>query len=265
MKWSSTGDQLVVPPYLTARATAASSRPSPPPATATIWPITTVKARANGKPFGKAEFSGKRTPPVPPAPDLLEVKFGDPIVLFDGKDLDGWELTDPHAANGWSVKDGVLNNNPAKRPVNRSISAICGQSRNSRTSTSRPKPTCPNGNSGVYLRGIYEVQVLDSYGKTPDPHNMGAIYSRISPPNRRKSPPANGRPSISRWWTGTRPSFSTARRSSTTSRSWDAPAEALWSDPLRPGPISLPGRPHRRKFSEHRAAAGSEVRAILPT
>ena len=37
------------------------------------------------------------------------------------------------------------------------------------------------GNSGVYLRGIYEVQVMDSYGHKLDPHNMGAIYSRICP------------------------------------------------------------------------------------
>jgi hypothetical protein len=40
----------------------------------------------------------------------------------------------------------------------------------------------PRGsNSGVYLRGIYEVQVMDSYGKALDPHNMGALYSRITP------------------------------------------------------------------------------------
>ena len=38
-----------------------------------------------------------------------------------------------------------------------------------------------NGNSGIYLRGIYEVQVEDSFGKPLDSHNMGAIYSRITP------------------------------------------------------------------------------------
>jgi len=40
----------------------------------------------------------------------------------------------------------------------------------------------PKGsNSGIYLRGIYEVQVFDSYQKPLDSHNMGAIYSRITP------------------------------------------------------------------------------------
>ena len=37
------------------------------------------------------------------------------------------------------------------------------------------------GNSGIYLRGMYEIQVLDSYNKGLDPHNMGALYSRITP------------------------------------------------------------------------------------
>ena len=36
-------------------------------------------------------------------------------------------------------------------------------------------------NSGVYLRGRYEIQVMDSYGRPLDSHNMGALYSRIAP------------------------------------------------------------------------------------
>ncbi|MDX2431802.1 MAG: DUF1080 domain-containing protein, partial [Bacteroides sp.] len=43
-------------------------------------------------------------------------------------------------------------------------------------------------NSGVYLRGIYEVQVQDSYGKPLDPHNMGALYSRITPSEAAERP-----------------------------------------------------------------------------
>jgi len=39
----------------------------------------------------------------------------------------------------------------------------------------------PGNNSGVYLRGMYEIQVVDSYKKELDPHNMGAVYSRIKP------------------------------------------------------------------------------------
>ena len=36
-------------------------------------------------------------------------------------------------------------------------------------------------NSGVYLRGRYEIQVLDSYGKPVDCHNMAAYYGRVTP------------------------------------------------------------------------------------
>ena len=47
----------------------------------------------------------------------------------------------------------------------------------------------PEGsNSGVYLRGIYEVQVMDSYGKELDSHNMGGLYSRIAPSEAAEKP-----------------------------------------------------------------------------
>jgi hypothetical protein len=39
------------------------------------------------------------------------------------------------------------------------------------------------GNSGVYLQGRYEIQVLDSYGKDPENNDCGAIY-KIAPPLR---------------------------------------------------------------------------------
>ncbi len=44
------------------------------------------------------------------------------------------------------------------------------------------------GNSGVYLRGIYEIQVSDSYGRELDPHNFGALYSRITPSVNAEKP-----------------------------------------------------------------------------
>ena len=42
------------------------------------------------------------------------VKFGEPLQLFNGQDLAGWRLTDPNAVNGWSVKDGLLVNDPVQ-------------------------------------------------------------------------------------------------------------------------------------------------------
>jgi hypothetical protein len=46
----------------------------------------------------------------------------------------------------------------------------------------------PNGNSGIYLRGIYEVQVADTHGRPVNAHNMGGIYSRIKPSEAVEKP-----------------------------------------------------------------------------
>ena len=45
-----------------------------------------------------------------------------------------------------------------------------------------------DGNSGIYLKGLYEVQVADTYGKGLDSHNMGAVYSRITPSASAEKP-----------------------------------------------------------------------------
>jgi hypothetical protein len=129
------------------------------------------------------DFTGKRIPPLPPAPDLSKLKFGEPVKLFNGKNLTGWTLTDPNQTNGWVVRDGVLVNDPVQRE---------GQPRvrygNLRTEATfedfnlKLEVMVPEGsNSGIYLRGIYEIQVLDSFGKPLNSHNMGAVYSRIAP------------------------------------------------------------------------------------
>ena len=140
--------------------------------------LVTAKAKADGKEFGRAEFSGHRIPALPAAPDLSKVNFGEPIQLLNGKDLAGWRLVEPHADNGWSVKDGVLMNRvvKGKHCGNLRTDAAFGDFR-----LTLDVRTMPNSNSGVYLRGVYEVQILESFGKPVDSHNMGAVYSRITP------------------------------------------------------------------------------------
>jgi hypothetical protein len=140
--------------------------------------LTTVKTKADGKEFGRGEFTGKRIPPVPPAPDLSKVKFGDPITLFNGKDLTGWQLTNPKADNGWSVVDGVLMNRIEK---GRHFGNLRTDREFEDFNLTLETRTQKDSNSGIYLRGIYEVQVAETYGKPVDPHNMGALYSRITP------------------------------------------------------------------------------------
>src|SRR5690349_1136985 len=49
--------------------------------------LTTSTTADDGKAGKRADFTGKRIPPVPPAPDLAKVKFGEPVSLFNGQDL----------------------------------------------------------------------------------------------------------------------------------------------------------------------------------
>jgi Domain of Unknown Function (DUF1080) len=205
--------------------------------------LSTVKTRPDGSIFEKAEFTGKRTPPLPLAPDMAKVKFGDPIQLFNGKDLDGWELTNRRDANGWSVNNGVLTNNVVQTPGKphknygnlRTIKEF--EDFNLTLETNVPK----GGNSGIYLRGIYEIQVVDSYGKPIDPHNMGAVYSRIAPTEAVEKP-------AGQWQTF---DITLVDRHVTVVLNGTKIIDnqpvlgctggALWSDPLRPGPIYLQG------------------------
>jgi hypothetical protein len=152
---------------------------------------TSTRQRDDGQGEDTNEFSGKRQPPVPPAPDLEHVKYGAPVELFNGKDLSGWRLTDSHAVNGWSVKDGILVNNPAQeegkphKPYGNLRTDRVFDDFNLHVEV-RPSK---GENSGVYVRGIYEIQVMDSYGKPTDSHNMGAVYSRIKPTVSAEKPP----------------------------------------------------------------------------
>jgi hypothetical protein len=128
-------------------------------------------------------FTGKRMPAVGPAPDLSAVKYGKPIKLFNGKDMSGWRPIDPNKANGFKVVDGTMQNDPVQPKNGEHISYG-----NIRTDQEfgdfnlTLEVNVPEGNnSGVYLRGLYEIQVVDSYGKKVDSHNMGAVYSRVTP------------------------------------------------------------------------------------
>jgi hypothetical protein len=145
--------------------------------------LTSVKSRPGGPSEEKASFTGRREPPMPPAPDLSQVKFGEPIQLLNGKDLTGWRLTDPHAVSGWSVKDGLLVNEAVqeKDKPHKNYGNLRTDREFEDFNLTLETRLAKGGNSGVYLRGIYEVQVADTYGRPLDPHNMGGIYSRIKP------------------------------------------------------------------------------------
>lgn len=145
---------------------------------------TRIDPRPNGVGFTKTEFTGKRIPPLPARPDLAKVKFGEAIPLFNGKDLSGWVPKETTLKSAWAVENGTLANKvpPYQSGVQRERAANLRTEREFEDFNLKLEVNVPKGsNSGVYLRGIYEIQVMDSHGKELDSHNMGALYSRITP------------------------------------------------------------------------------------
>lgn len=190
----------------------------------------------------REEFTGMRIPPPPPPPELSRVRFGEPIQLFNGKNLDGWKLTDAGAANGWSVQDGLLVNDPVQTPgQHKSYGNLRTEREFEDFNLTVEVNVGKGGNSGIYLRGIYEVQVQDSFGHSVDCHNLGAIYGRITPSVAAEKPPGE-------WQTL---DITLVQRHATVKLNGkliidNAPLDgctggALWSDQSRPGPIYLQG------------------------
>ncbi len=127
--------------------------------------------------------------------------------LFNGKDLEGWTFRNPAAKKVWVVCDQVAldPSNPSRlSPVGSGgalgSALLCGSDgRGSDIMTADSYTdyelhiefTVPKGsNSGVYNRGLFEIQVFDSFGKPKlDCHDCGALYERAIPAENLSKPP----------------------------------------------------------------------------
>jgi len=100
-------------------------------------------------------------------------QWGAPIKLFNGKDLTGWKAVG--GKNGWEVKDGILVN---VKPGANLISEQKFEDFKLHIEFRYPK----GSNSGVYLRGRYEVQIMDS-DKSEHPSSVlfSGIYGFLTP------------------------------------------------------------------------------------
>ena len=104
------------------------------------------------------------------------------VVLFNGEDVDNWTTRDGQPA-GWKVEGGELHVVPKTGDImtRQMMTDFC----------MHLEFRCPDmpeatgqakGNSGVFLQGRYEIQVLDSYGwKEPGMGDCGAIYNQFAP------------------------------------------------------------------------------------
>jgi hypothetical protein len=121
----------------------------------------------------KHHFEGRRTAKLGGGG---EPEWGEPIALFDGNSLAGWRLRDPKAKMGWAVVDGELAVVEPKGNADL-VSEKSFQDMKLHLEFNLE----PHSNSGAYLRGRYEVQIIDSPAMTRDPHGAGGVYSRIAP------------------------------------------------------------------------------------
>jgi hypothetical protein len=105
------------------------------------------------------------------------------ISLFNGKDLTGWHFRNPAGPNGWKIQNGVYVNTPPSTDTQTDSEYYDFQLH------VEFNVSAGNGNSGVYLRDRYEVQIFNSYGKPPIDTGCGALYHRIAPAVNASKPP----------------------------------------------------------------------------
>lgn len=116
----------------------------------------------------KYEWTGVRAP-------LLkrqgEPVWGKPIKLFNGTDLKGWHAM---GENQWTVENGILR---SKKSGSNLVSDQAFTDFKLHVEFRYEK----GSNSGVYLRGRYEVQIEDSKGKEPWKGYLGGVYGFLTP------------------------------------------------------------------------------------
>jgi len=105
----------------------------------------------------------------------------DAIVLFDGKDLSAWQDARGGPAR-WEVRDGMLIVNGTGNIFTKQEFGACQLHLEWCAPPPEGKTGQARGNSGVYLQGRYEIQILDSYQNRTYPKGQaGALYGNFPP------------------------------------------------------------------------------------
>ncbi len=146
-----------------------------------------------GAQYAVHSWSRPRPPVVDPGPDRPPTPApSDAIVLFDGHDLSQWQAEDSSAAK-WLVKDGYVEVVPGTGAMHtrRGFGDV-----QLHVEFATPNPphgeSQERGNSGVFLMGHYEVQVLDSWHNDTYPDGQAAaIYGQTPPLVNASRPPGH--------------------------------------------------------------------------
>ncbi len=124
-----------------------------------------------------SSWTGVRAPKLEAAE---HPKPGKPMALFNGKSLDGWHMDSDNSQ--WTVVNGILKNTKGGANL---ISNEKFTDFNLKVEFRYPK----GSNSGIYLRGRYEVQIADNMGFEPSDIYFSGIYGFLEPnENTAKAP-----------------------------------------------------------------------------
>ncbi|MBL8296401.1 MAG: DUF1080 domain-containing protein [Bryobacterales bacterium] len=126
-----------------------------------------------GLPNVGRKFIGTRAPVIRDVDDG-RWRAGAPVELFNGKDTSGWECRVKGRGMDWHVEEGLLKNKKGAADITSTQKfwnfKLHAEFRYQQKS-----------NSGIGLRGRYEVQIYDDFGDAPSLHGNGALYSRVAP------------------------------------------------------------------------------------
>ncbi|MBI4583843.1 MAG: DUF1080 domain-containing protein [Planctomycetes bacterium] len=120
---------------------------------------------------GKAEPAGGGD--IIPIKGTRQRQWGSPVTLLAQQGLAGWHARQESKSFGWKCEEGVLTN--GEHDVD-----LVSDAEFKDFKLSLEYKIVKGGNSGIYLRGRYEVQILDHHD-APNQHTNGAVYSRIAP------------------------------------------------------------------------------------
>jgi hypothetical protein len=130
-----------------------------------------IEGTTRGENGATARFTAVRAPALPRA---TSVSWSAAEPLLNGRDLTGWAPRSADHSGCWRMQGGVLSATP---PCVDLVTTRVFDDFRLRLELKFPQ----GSNSGVYLRGRYEIQIQDDAGKALDPLRSGGLYGFIAP------------------------------------------------------------------------------------
>lgn len=135
-----------------------------------------IKGKTNDDNGNLVEFTAVQAPTL----EYKAVEWGEPIKLI-GEDMSNWRQRFSNDLSGWKVQNGIIGNTPP------SVDIVTKEKyTNFKLHAEWRIPE--KGNSGIYLRGRYEVQLVDDHDREPGNRSTGSIYGYLTPSKKMTKP-----------------------------------------------------------------------------